>query len=255
VLLIDSGTVDPRSPGGRPSRWAATGRSGGISRPPFDTLNLAAHVGDDPDAVAENLARAAAAVGAADIAVIDAVHGAEVAVVDAPGAVHGVDAMVTRRAGLALVALGADCVPLALMGADDITVAVAHCGWQGLVADVVGAVVTAMGGTVQRVILGPSVCGTCYPVPTERADRVRDSVSAEVGTAALVTCADGQPGIDVRRGVRARLRELGVDADAITTAGGCTLEDPRLYSYRRDGRTGRQGIVVVRDDTVARMDA
>jgi copper oxidase (laccase) domain-containing protein len=73
-----------------------------------------------------------------------------------------------------------------------------------------------------------------------------------VAAAALVTCPDGQPGIDVREGVRARLRDLGVEARRIRTAGGCTVEDPDLFSFRRDGVTGRQGIGL-RLDTVARM--
>ena len=53
---------------------------------------------------------------------------------------------------------------------------------------------------------------------------------------------DGQPGIDVREGVRARLDELGVLPEVIVTVGSCTVEDSGLFSYRRDGQTGRQGV-------------
>jgi copper oxidase (laccase) domain-containing protein len=140
-------------------------------------------------------------------------------------------------------------VPLALVGRDDRTVAVAHCGWRGLTVDVVGAVVAAMrqqGSAVAHAVLGPSVCGRCYPVPPERAAEVRAHCSTDVVAAALVTCPDGQPGIDVRQGVRARLEQLGVGTGDIELAGGCTVEDPHLFSYRRDGRTGRQGIAIRR---------
>jgi hypothetical protein len=259
MFPIAAGVVDPRSPGGRPASWAATGRSGGTSRAPYDSLNLAGYVGDDEAAVAENRRRLAGVLGLPGerLVVMDSVHGAEVAVVASPGVVPGVDALLTQEPDLAIVALGADCVPIVLIGDDDRTVAVAHCGWRGLVADVLGAVVGAMadhGSGVARAILGPAVCGRCYPVPPERAAEVADAWPGPVSQSALVTCADGQPGIDVRRGAAARLAALGVAPDAIAYAGGCTVEDPGLFSYRRDGVTGRQGVAACRHG-LARMGA
>jgi len=249
---IASGVVPPRSPGGRPASWAATGRSGGVSAAPYASLNLAGYVGDDPAAVAENLARAGALLApGTPVAVMDAVHGADVAEVTGPGRVPGVDGLVTDVPGLALVALGADCVTMALVGDDDRTVAVLHCGWRGLVGDVVGAVLDVLdrrGCGVQQAVLGASVCGWCYPVPPERAAQVVERCSASVSSAAVVRCPDGQPGIDVAAGVVARLVERGVAADAVHRAGGCTVEDPTLFSHRRDGVTGRQGVVVARMD-------
>ena len=259
MFPIAAGVIDPRSPGGRPASWAATGRSGGTSPAPYDSLNLAGYVGDDEAAVAENRRRLAGVLGLPGerLVVMDSVHGAEVAVVASPGVVPGVDALLTQEPDLAIVALGADCVPIVLIGDDDRTVAVAHCGWRGLVADVLGAVVGAMadhGSGVARAILGPAVCGRCYPVPPERAAEVADAWPGPVSQSALVTCADGQPGIDVRRGAAARLAALGVAPDAIAYAGGCTVEDPGLFSYRRDGVTGRQGVAACRHG-LARMGA
>ena len=180
MFPIAAGVTDPRSPGGRPASWAATGRSGGTSPAPYDSLNLAGYVGDDEAAVAENRRRLAGVLGLPGerLVVMDSVHGAEVAVVASPGVVPGVDALLTQEPDLAIVALGADCVPIVLIGDDDRTVAVAHCGWRGLVADVLGAVVGAMadhGSGVARAILGPAVCGRCYPVPPERAAEVADA--------------------------------------------------------------------------------
>jgi len=247
VFPIAAGLV--RSTGGRPSSWAATGRSGGVSRPPYDSLNLADYVGDRGDDVLTNRDRLATAVGSsgARTAVMDAVHGAQVATVSGPGVVAGVDGLVTQEPGLAIVALGADCVPLALVGDDGRTIGVAHCGWQGLVVDVVGSILSVLrehGSGVGFAVLGPAVCGTCYPVPPDRAREVSRQCSTVVSAAALTTCADGQPGIDVRKGVRARLVELGVEDRVISVAGGCTVEDPGLFSYRRDGVTGRQGVAL-----------
>lgn len=251
MFPIAAGVVAPSHTGGRPASWAATGRSGGASRPPYDSLNLAGYVGDDAAAVEENRSRLAALLGVppGQLAVMDSVHGSDVAHVAAPGVVAGVDALVTDTAGLVLVALGADCVPLALIGDDGRTVAVAHCGWRGLVVDVVGSVVREMrarGAGIERVVLGASVCGQCYPVPPARAGQVSDACAGPVAAAALVTCPDGQPGIDVAHGVRARLEQLGVHPGSVQVEGGCTVEDPGLFSYRRDGVTGRQGIGVVR---------
>ncbi len=259
MLPIAVGLVPPRNPGGRPAIWAATGRSGGVSRPPYDTLNLASHVGDDEEAVAANRALLAVALGSTGdrVAVMAAVHGAEVATVTDPGVTAGVDGLVTQEPNLVIIAMGADCVPLALIGADGRTVAVAHCGWPGLTLGIVDTVVAAverLGSGIAAAVLGPAVCGTCYPVPQERAAEVAARCSPSVAEAAVVTCPDGQPGIDVRRGVQARLLELGVAPEAIAWAGGCTVEDLNLFSFRRDGVTGRQGIAV-RLGEVARMGA
>ena len=249
MLPLAGGRIAPTAPGGRPVIWAATGRSGGVSRPPFDTLNLAGYVGDDPAAVDANRGRVATGLGLppVSLAVMDSVHGADIAAVDRPGVYAGVDAMITIRPDLAVMALGADCVPMGLVGDDGITVGAVHCGWRGLAADVLGAAIAEMrarGVEVRAVILGPSVCGACYPVPATRVADLRGSVSAAVASASVVRTPDGQPGIDVAAGLLARLGELRVPMGAVTRAGGCTVEDRGLFSYRRDGRTGRQGLAI-----------
>ncbi len=194
--------------------------------------------------VAGNLAIAAGLVGlpADRLVTMGAAHGAEVIRVTAPGHVAGVDALITTEADLALVALGADCATIALHGAS--VIGVAHCGWRGLAADVLGATVTAMtavaGGPI-RAVVGPAVCGLCYPVPAERAAELEASVSVGVAMAAVGRARNGQPSIDVCAGVVARLAELGVGASSV---GGCTVEDPGQFSHRRDGVTGRQGMII-----------
>lgn len=242
-----SGVIAASTPGGRPVNWAATGRWGGHSGAPFASLNLASHVGDEPASVGLNRALVGDLVGARGIAVTGAVHGASWAIAPGPGEIAGIDAVISQTPGLGVMALGADCLVLGIIGDDDLTVAAVHCGWRGLVADVTGATLSALSGLgvqAQQVILGPSVCGSCYPVPSERSAEVRAACSDAVADAALVRCPDGQPGIDVRRGVRARLAELGIDA--ITSLDACTAESPALFSHRRDGVTGRQGLVLVR---------
>lgn len=226
--------------GGHPVRWVATGRSGGVSIPPYDSLNLGDHVGDDPVAVSTNRDLVKALVPGAELCLLTGVHGGEVAVVSGPGIITGVDALITTHCNLALVALVADCVPIALADPAAGVIGVVHCGWQGLSAGVVDHAVEAMrglGASAIQAVLGPSVCGSCYPVPPERWERVR-----QVAPEACLGSAQ-QPSIDVAAGVVSQLRAHGIGASRVS---GCTAEDSSLFSYRRDTVTGRQGMIVVR---------
>ncbi len=223
--------------------------SGGSSRWPFSWANLASHVGDDPAAVVRNRTALARDLGvpATAMTFMHPDHGRGVAIVTEPTGVVpgtevvGVDALVTQRRGVGLVALSADCVPVVLVDTHAAAVAAVHSGWRGLVVDVVGAAVSAMVGlgaatSDLRAMLGPAICGACYAVPVERAEQV-----AAVRPEGITTARDGQPAVDVRAGLLARLGELGVTG---ATVGGCTAEDEQYYSHRRDGLTGRQGVAV-----------
>lgn len=226
-----------------PARIALTDRLGGTSGAPFAELNLGGHVGDDPASVAENRRRLARRLGLATERVLymNQVHGAAVARVDGPwaGPVPEVDGMVTREPDLALAVLVADCVPVLFADPGAGVVGVAHAGRPGLVAGVAPATVAAMRDLGAREVsawLGPSVCGACYEVP----EAMRAEVAAVVPEAWAAT-RQGTPAVDVAAGVEAQLRADGVEVRRID---GCTLEDDRLYSYRRDRRSGRFAGVV-----------
>lgn len=214
-----------------------TDRSGGVSAPPYASLNLGDHVGDDPDAVAENRARAAARLGDPPVVWMRQVHGRAVAVVDdAPSEpVADVDALVTTTPGLALGVLVADCVPVVLQAPG--VAAVAHAGRKGLQVGVVPAVLDVLAGLGVdpgdlTVRLGPAACGACYEVPAG----MRDEVAAVVPAAASTTRV-GTPGLDIRAGLVAQLHERGVASVEVSPV--CTIESPDHFSYRRDGVTGR----------------
>ncbi|MEZ5115598.1 MAG: peptidoglycan editing factor PgeF [Candidatus Nanopelagicales bacterium] len=228
------------------ARWLFTDRTGGVSAPPYDSFNLATHVGDDPDAVATNRSRLAAEVGVAParLVLMHPTHGAGVAVVDGPVAdgVADVDALVTAVPGLALVALAADCVPVLLLEPDAGVVAAVHSGWRGVAVDVVGAALYEMATLGARpdrtlAVLGPCICPRCYAVPEERRAEV-----AMVAPASRSSTPDGRPSVDLRAGIAERLEQAGVH---VLHEESCTAEDPALFSYRRDGRTGRQAGVVL----------
>lgn len=216
---------------------------GGVSEAPFSSLNLAQHVGDDIDRVAQNRALLGDALGGIPIAWMNQVHGADVAVVDAASAatVHSVDALVTTDADLALAVMVADCTPVLFEDAEAGVIGCAHAGRPGMLAGVVHKTVEAMRDVGARHIsatVGPSICGRCYEVPHEMRE---DSARAYPETAAITW--HGTPAIDVAAGVVAQLVEQNVP---MTWIPGCTRETPRLFSYRRDGQTGRYAGVIVR---------
>ncbi len=238
------------------AQWAFSNRSGGVSGEPYESLNLADYVGDDPVAVEQNrmvLGRELdGQIGQprVSVTVMGARHGADVAVVDERMTldvhnslmVEGFDGLVTNTPNVAVVALVADCVPVLLADVEHGVVAAVHCGWRGLVAGVVEQTLQKMmemGATSETVygIAGPAICGPCYGVPLERVRAVQ-----RVAQASVATSRSGGPALDVRIGVMAQLHSQGV---AATMVGGCTNEDPDLFSYRRDGVTGRQGGAIV----------
>jgi len=245
-----------------PVEVAFTDRAGGVSGPPFDSLNLAASSGDVAGAVTTNLCRvqqafSAPAVGrptdstdpgdALPLALMHQVHGADVVRVrpgevpasPRPGLDHLpiADGLVTDEAGLALVVRVADCVPLLLADPEAGVAAALHVGRPGLVAGVVATGMAAMAGIgadPARVLawIGPHVCGRCYEVPAS----MRDEVEAAVPGSAAET-SWGTPAVDLAAGVLAQLSAAGVGSLRVQAVGRCTREDLGLYSYRRDGRT------------------
>jgi YfiH family protein len=170
-------------------------------------------------------------------------HSADVALADGPwaGDVPLVDAVVTTRDDLAVAALSADCVPVLLADPVAGVVAAVHAGRPGMVARVVDRAVDALvtaGATPDHTVavVGPSVCGRCYEVPEGmRAD------AAAVSPPSATVSWTGTPAIDVAAGVVDQLSRRGLH---LTWVPGCTRESPDLFSYRRDGTTGRFAGVV-----------
>ncbi|MCR6486801.1 peptidoglycan editing factor PgeF [Amycolatopsis sp. OK19-0408] len=222
-------------------RRVVTTRAGGASRPPYDTFNLGDHVGDDEGNVFANRKRLAAELGLAEdkLAWMEQVHGRTATVVDGSEtrAAEATDALVTATPGVALVVLVADCVPILLADAEAGVVSAVHAGRVGTRVGVVPAAVEAMreaGAEVGRIeaLLGPAICGDCYEVPAAMAADVEKHVP---GSACKTRT--GTPGLDLRAGLWQQLADLGVGKIGVDPR--CTNEDKTLFSYRRDGTTGR----------------
>ncbi|MCA9616268.1 MAG: peptidoglycan editing factor PgeF [Sandaracinus sp.] len=227
-----------------------TTRAGGVSAPPFDAANLARNVGDDPEAVAENHRRLAAALGFERLFELSQVHGRvvrEVRADEVPEQVRAEegDALVARTPGLAIGIRVADCVPLLFADPETGQVAAAHAGWRGVEARIAEAALAKLGAPASRVLVavGPHIRLGQFEVGPEVADRLE-------AVAHGVACVDrtgDKPHVDLAAILVAQLRALGVSA--IDDVGGCTYSDrTRFFSFRRDGAaSGRQlGVIVAR---------
>ncbi len=165
------------------------------------------------------------------------VHGVQVCVVDpargparAEQAPPTGDALVARGPGAGLMVRVADCVPVLLADSTSGVIAAVHAGRLGVVQGVTTAAVAAMrelGATRFEAWVGPHVCGGCYEVP----EAMRAEVSRVVPQAWAQT-RWGTPGLDLGAGVVEQLGAAGVE---VHRAPGCTLEEPGLHSFRRDG--------------------
>ncbi len=213
-------------------------RRGGVSLPPYDSLNLGRSTPDRPEAVEENRRHLLQSLGLKPrgLATVGQVHGAEVALADAPGFHPGCDAIVTRTPGLVLAVSAADCLPiLCSAGA---TIAAAHAGWRGTEAGIPESTVRAvcekagLGPTRVHVHFGPCIRNCCYEVGPEVAARF---------PVETVTARGGSLYLDLPAAARLRLLAAGVAPEAIEDTGACTGCEPFWYfSHRRDrGATGR----------------
>jgi YfiH family protein len=219
------------------ARAAFSTRNGGVSAPPYASLNLGILTGDERDSVLENRRRLATALGLDPnrIAIGRQVHGAELATHTGPQAspftsphdsLPEVDGHVTGEQGLAALVFVADCLPVALAGPDRITMI--HCGWRGLAGGIIARAVQETGAT--DAAIGPGIGPCCYEVGEEVLD-------------AFAPLGDGIEAagmLDLTEVARRLLREAGVER--VEAAELCThCEADRFFSHRRDGgRTGRQ---------------
>lgn len=223
-------------------RALMTTRAGGVSVPPWNTLNLGIAVGDDPDAVRENRARLRSILPA-DPRWLLQVHGDRV--VDALQVIdlERADASHTDRPGIVCVVQTADCLPVLFTDRAGTRVAAAHAGWRGLAAGILENTVAALATDPSDLLawLGPAIGPTAFEV----GDEVRAAFVAASADAAdaFVPHGDGKCLGNLHRLARQRLATAGVR----NVSGGdlCTVSDPaRFFSHRRDRVSGRMAALV-----------
>ena len=234
-------------------------RAGGVSYPPYASLDLAAHVGDDPRHVDENRSRLCAALGIEAsrdrLTTAEQVHGTRVVEVTRADAGAGAwadagrgrpplpatDALWTRERGVPLMLLFADCVPVVLVRPSVPAIAVVHAGWRGAAAGIVGAAARVLGGLAGAVDLsayvGPHIGPCCYEVGEECVSHFDN---------AFVTITAASSRLDLGAVVGHDLERSGVPKERQWHLGICTAHSTdRFYSYRAEGRTGRHGALAV----------
>ena len=212
-----------------------TTRRNGASLAPYESLNLAQHVGDSAETVARNRKLLSKITG--PIQFMNQVHGDEVVEVKSIGDDPTCDALITTVPGIALAVMVADCIPLLLSSST--VVGAVHVGRRGLMNSIALKAVEAMralGAEQIHAQLGASICGRCYEVPQELADEVL----AKHPSASSLT-NNLTPALDLPRALIADLVAHGVTYEASTI---CTLENDEYFSYRRHNITGRNAGVV-----------
>jgi len=232
---------------------AFSGRAGGSGQAPFESLNLGLHVGDEVRTVLRNRRRVATVLGLAGMpwATVHQVHGDRVVTTARAGLGGGppegkpriaeADGLVSTEPGVVLAVFVADCVPILLADPANRVVGAVHAGWRGLAAGVVEAGVAtlvAAGADLAATValVGPAIGPCCYEVGPEVAAAVGDRYPL----AAAATRA-GNLAVDTAAAARQALERAGLDPARVTVTGECTHHHPeRFFSYRREGRTGRQ---------------
>jgi YfiH family protein len=214
-------------------------KAGGVSEPPFASLNLGGSTADRPEALAENRRRfyQAAEFEPQAVARMHQVHGAQIRTVSRAGDIGEADGMVTREPGLVLLVSAADCLPVFFADLEAGVIGALHAGWRGIVAGVIDSGVEAAraaGAAPERlrVTLGPAIGGCCFEVGEDVAERF-DPATHRPGRR-------GRPHLDLAAAVRLELTRAGVDAGAIRGPWACTRCRTDLFFSARAGEpTGR----------------
>ena len=224
--------------------WFTT-RSGGVSSPPFDSLNLGSHVGDRRPDVIENRRRLKAAldIGTNRVARGGQVHGTAVATVARGGKWEDTDGFITRSRDLALAINSADCFPLVIHSPSEMVTAALHVGRSGAAG---GIIEKAFGILYDRfridpantvAVCGPGICPKCYEVGRDVAMGLPPWARKLRGKAWH---------LDLPSFIRTAAVQAGVKPANFFDSGLCTACNDSLFSYRRDGgRTGRNWTIAM----------
>lgn len=237
-------------------RVAFSSRHGGVSAGEYASLNLGAHVGDEPDAVHENRRRLVRALGGGDIPIVvpNQVHKTDLLVVrdNAPETIRelrdqaagGADGVVVAASQVAALLCFADCVPVIIVSPTG-NFAVAHAGWRGALARISSKAACALeeldNGAARasdyNAYIGPCIRAECFECGAD----VHDAFAAEFGRARTPDFSH----VDLPAVVAGDLADAGLSSERICDAGVCTVcHADDWFSYRASGGAcGRHGAV------------
>lgn len=241
-------------PGSTCSRQGFTTRHEGVSRTPYNSLNLGMNTNDQQFNVEGNRSLLARAFGITQesLVTVKQVHGSDILVIDEPNEEFShflsleSDAIITNQPGVMIGVGVADCVPVLLCDPVRKVIAAVHAGWQGTAQKLVAKTVAGMKSEFDckpkdiRAAIGPSIGKCCYEVDTPVQQAF---VQAGLGWDSCSTpAADGKWQLDLAAANRELLLQSGIPEAAIQTSEMCVCCHRELFfSYRRDdGETGRQ---------------
>ena len=229
-------------------------RNGGVSRPPYNSLNLGLNTEDQIPQVEGNRSSFVRTYDLSphQLLTVKQVHGDDLLLIDEFNADLShflsleVDAIVTNQSGIMIGVLVADCFPVLLWDPEKKVIATVHVGWQGAAKGILGKVVAAMVKNFScspdqlKVAIGPGIGAHKYEVdrPVRDAFRQGSGFWNEISTETRL----GHWQLDIAKSCRLQLSEAGLKDSHIETAKECTCCHPELFfSFRRDqGHTGRQ---------------
>ncbi len=222
-----------------------TTRMGGVSQPPYDSLNFGMHVKDNPLHVAQNRQLLSAFLPSEPVW-LNQVHGVRVVDAAQTSCVPDADASFTMRNKVVCVTMTADCLPVLLCDEAGSVVAAVHAGWRGLCDGVLEASIDAVFEATKipredlMAWLGPAIGPNAFEV----GDEVRQQFIAQDKQAARAFKPHEDKWLgDLYQIARQRLSNRGVTQ--IYGGGLCTYTDKdRFFSFRRDGDTGRMASLI-----------
>ena len=224
-------------------RAFVTGRTGGVSPAPYDSLNLGDHVGDEHTNVQENRRRVAETIGveADRLVIVNQVHGRGVIAANEATSESTGDVIIDYGDGFAVAVLIADCLPILLVDEDSPTLAVVHAGWRGLESNVIeSALANFEHRDAVHVFLGPCISAGAYQVGPEVAEHFTTVPGA------LTPDAGDRSRLDLRQIALAQLRALGVTDHHVTVTTQSTDGGATFYSDRSARPCGRFALVARR---------
>ena len=212
-----------------------TNRFGGVSKAPYESLNLGQHVGDEPKDVAKNRELLREKLGVSKLVFMDQVHGDKVVVIETGDEAPICDAMITKVPKIGLVVMAADCIPILMYDPVQQAIGVAHAGRKGTLLKVGQKCALAMqehfGSTMRelQVFMGPSIKPCCYEVGQESTGGLED----------VVQVREGRFFLDLQHSNREAFLALGIKEEHIVISEVCSCCDVNYFSYRREHTTGR----------------
>ncbi|MGB5966429.1 MAG: peptidoglycan editing factor PgeF [Sulfurimonadaceae bacterium] len=235
---------------------AFTTRHNGMSNRPYNSNNLAFHVGDNADDVIKNQEKLALKMGydLSKLVHMQQIHSDKIIVVDPD--IHNFenppecDALITNQPRVPLMVMTADCTPVLLFDSVQNVIAVAHAGRAGAVKAIVPKTIEKMCNDFEckieniTVVLGPSIHGCCYEVGEKIAKEVADD-----GYGFAVIAKEGSYYLEVNAIIHRQLQETGVKKENIEDLDICNAcENRDFFSYRADKqKTGRiAGVLMLR---------